>query len=51
MPRINKPDKQKTQINVQRTTRDKLNDLKNIPEEHLDSVIKRLIKNNKKKEI
>jgi len=44
MPRINKPNNLRTTINVRRMTRDKLNDLKEIPEEHLDSVINRLIK-------
>lgn len=44
MPRTNNPDKQRTSINVLRTTRDKLNKLKKIPEEHLDSVVNRLIK-------
>ncbi len=44
MPQINKPDNLRTTIDVKRVTRDKLNDLKEIPEEHLDSVINRLIK-------
>lgn len=44
MPRINKPDNQKTQINVLRTTRDKLNKLRDYPREYLDSIINRLIK-------
>lgn len=43
MTRPNNPDNLRTSINVKRTTRDKLNKLKNIPEEHLDSVIVRLI--------
>ena len=46
MPRANNPDNLKTQINVKRTTRDKLNKLKKMPEEYLDSVIVRLINKN-----
>lgn len=44
MPRTNNPNKQKTSINVLRTTRDKLNNLRNYPGEYLDLVINRLIK-------
>lgn len=43
MTRRNNPDNLRTSINVKRTTRDKLNKLKKIPEEYLDSVIVRLI--------
>ncbi len=43
MARTNKPDNPKTTINIKRTTRNKLNNLKIIPEEHLDNVINRLI--------
>lgn len=51
MTRPNNPDNQKTQINVKRTTRDRLNKLKLVEEEFLDSVIMRLIdKKNKKGE-
>ena len=44
MPRTNNPNKQKTSINVKRTTRDKLNKLREYPREYLDLVINRLIK-------
>lgn len=43
MPRKNVPERNKTTIWVDKETRDKLNTLKIIPEEHLDSVINRLI--------
>ena len=43
MPRTNNPNKQRTSINVKRTTRDKLNKLRKYPREYLDSVIVRLI--------
>ena len=49
MTRPNNPDNPKTQISVKRETRDRLNKLKNIPEEYLDSVIVRLINKNKEK--
>ena len=52
MTRTNNPDNLNTSINVKRTTRNKLNKLKTIPEEHLDSVINRLLKRiNKGKKI
>lgn len=43
MTRRNKPNNPRTQINVKRTTRDKLNKLRKYPREYLDSVIMRLI--------
>jgi len=46
MTRRNNPDNPRTQINVKRTTRDKLNKLRIYPREYLDSVIVRLINKN-----
>lgn len=43
MTRPNNPDNLRTSINIKRTTRDKLDKLKKIPEEYLDSTINRLI--------
>ncbi len=43
MPRKNKPESRKTTITIDREIRDKLDTLKLIPEEHLNSVLKRLI--------
>lgn len=43
MTRPNNPDNPRTQISVKRTTRDRLNKLKIVEEEFLDSVVKRLI--------
>lgn len=43
MPRKNIPEKRTTSITISREIRDKLNTLKIIPEEHLNSVLKRLI--------
>ena len=44
MPRKNIPERKKTAIQVDKEIRDKLNSLKIIPEEKLESVISRLIK-------
>ena len=49
MTRPNNPDNLRTSINVKRTTRNKLNKLKKVKEEYLDSVIVRLINDNKEK--
>ena len=46
MARPNNPDNPRTQINVWRTTRNRLVELKTIPEETMDSVINRLIDEN-----
>lgn len=43
MPRKNIPERNKTAISVDKQVRDKLNSFKIIPEEKLESVIKRLI--------
>lgn len=48
MTRPNNPDNLRTQINVKRTTRDKLNKLRRYPREYLDDVIVRLINNKEK---
>ncbi len=50
MTRHNKPNNPRTQINVKRTTRNKLNILRKYPKEPLNSVIVRLIDDNNKKE-
>ena len=44
MTRPNNPDKPDTSIKVKRTTRDRLNGLREYPKEYLDLVISRLIK-------
>ena len=44
MTRPNNPNKQRTSINVKRTTRDKLDKLREYPREYMDLVINRLIK-------
>ena len=49
MMRPNNPHNKRTTISVKRETRDRLNKLKNVPEEYLDSVIVRLIDKNKGK--
>ena len=43
MPRKNIPERKKTAVQLNKEIRDKLNTLKIIPEEKLESVIKRLI--------
>ena len=44
MPRKNIPERKTTTITIDREIRDKLETLKLIPEEHLNSVLRRLIK-------
>ena len=44
MPRKNIPERKTTSITIYREIRDKLESLKLIPEEHLNSVLRRLIK-------
>ena len=51
MTRPNNPNNPRTQINVKRTTRNKLNDLRKYPGEYLDSVIMRLINKINKDEL
>jgi len=50
MTRPNKPENPRTSANIKRTTRNKLDNLREYPKEELDSVIMRLINNNKKGE-
>ena len=50
MTRPNNPDNLRTQINVKRTTRDKLNKLRKYPREYLGLVINRLINKNESRE-
>lgn len=44
MPRKNKPERDTTSITIDREIRDKLETFKIVPEEYLNSVLKRIIK-------
>ncbi len=50
MTRPNNPDNLKTTVSIYKTTRNKLDKLRKYPKEYLNSVIVRLINENKKEE-